>query len=349
MASTVRSRPNHYETLGLTPTAGDDEILRAFGKQMSMFRARPMAAAAQIGVAYETLRNPIKRRAYDASLGLGPQAEARHSPAAATAPVPEGRLASFIAEALREPVNEAPRDRSSGAGVERNERHRTEAEAMPSAEAEVDLFRTFDRDQGPAIVADQHRVAWRGPALAAGALVLAAAAVGVVAGWQGKADEPQQAERSVSVALPPAKPLPDVAAAPPAPALARSVVETTPERPRPVAVPEARVERTPSPPQLAASEERQPEATQSEGNRSGEGATSAESPPVAPAAANLPLPTAVMARTIERIGYACGQIASSTPVEGEAPGVYKVTCTSGDSYQAGPVKGRYHFRRWGKH
>src|SRR4051812_15050002 len=39
MASTVRSRPNHYETLGLTPTAGHDEIIRAFGKQMIMFKA----------------------------------------------------------------------------------------------------------------------------------------------------------------------------------------------------------------------------------------------------------------------------------------------------------------------
>jgi hypothetical protein len=236
--------------------------------------------------------------------------------------------------------------------VERNERHRPEAEAVPSAEAELDLFRVFDREHGPARGVDARPIEWRRPAAVAGALILAAAVLGVVTGWQGgKADEPQQAERSVSVALPPAKPLPDVAAATPPPAIAPSVVEAAPEPQRPVAGPEAKVERTPSPPQRAASEEKQSAPTQSEDN-SGEGATvqaTAEPPPVAATAANLPLPTAVMARTIERIGYACGQIASSTPVEGEAPGVYKVTCTSGDSYQAGPVKGRYHFRRWDKH
>lgn len=62
--------------------------------------------------------------------------------------------------------------------------------------------------------------------------------------------------------------------------------------------------------------------------------------------AKLPLPNAVIARTIERIGYACGTVASITTLEGDQAGVYKVTCTSGQSYQARPVHGRYHFRRW---
>jgi hypothetical protein len=34
-------------------------------------------------------------------------------------------------------------------------------------------------------------------------------------------------------------------------------------------------------------------------------------------------------------------------VDGKA-GVFKVTCTSGDSYRAAPVRGRYRFSRWGK-
>jgi hypothetical protein len=54
----------------------------------------------------------------------------------------------------------------------------------------------------------------------------------------------------------------------------------------------------------------------------------------------------VIARTIHRIGYSCGDVASATAVDGQAPGVYKITCTSGQSYQAKPVRGRYHFRRW---
>lgn len=63
-------------------------------------------------------------------------------------------------------------------------------------------------------------------------------------------------------------------------------------------------------------------------------------------AAKLPLPNHVVARTIERIGYACGDVASVVALEGGEPGEYKVTCTSGQSYQARPVHGRYHFRRW---
>jgi hypothetical protein len=34
-------------------------------------------------------------------------------------------------------------------------------------------------------------------------------------------------------------------------------------------------------------------------------------------------------------------------MDGEAPGTFKVTCTSGDSYRATPVNGRYRFRRLG--
>ena len=58
--------------------------------------------------------------------------------------------------------------------------------------------------------------------------------------------------------------------------------------------------------------------------------------------ASLPLPKAVIARTIERIGYRCGDVAAATAA---GPGAYKITCTSGQSYQATPVRGRYRFRR----
>jgi hypothetical protein len=62
-----------------------------------------------------------------------------------------------------------------------------------------------------------------------------------------------------------------------------------------------------------------------------------------PVAASLPLPDAVVARTIERIGYSCGKVTGA--VAGASPGVYQVTCSSGDTYQATPVHGRYRFRR----
>jgi hypothetical protein len=82
------------------------------------------------------------------------------------------------------------------------------------------------------------------------------------------------------------------------------------------------------------------------GSGSAEGTSSeasAQAPAAPVAAANLPLPSAVIARTLERIGYACGEIASASA--GNTPGAYKITCTSGQSYQAKPVHGRYRFRR----
>jgi hypothetical protein len=65
------------------------------------------------------------------------------------------------------------------------------------------------------------------------------------------------------------------------------------------------------------------------------------------AAARLPLSNAVIARTIARIGYPCGRVAATAAAEGGAPGAFTVTCTSGHSYRAAPVGGRYHFRRVG--
>ena len=62
-----------------------------------------------------------------------------------------------------------------------------------------------------------------------------------------------------------------------------------------------------------------------------------------PVAASMPLSNATVARTIERIGYRCGSVSSTTA--GESAGVYNVTCSSGQSFQAKPVRGRYHFRK----
>jgi hypothetical protein len=73
----------------------------------------------------------------------------------------------------------------------------------------------------------------------------------------------------------------------------------------------------------------------------------APAPAVETVAAAMPLSNATVARTIHKIGYACGQVASTST--GGSPGAYKVTCTSGHSYEAKPVHGRYHFRRLGSH
>src|SRR5438270_12474588 len=70
MIGTVQARRNHYETLGLEVGASVDEIASAFAAKMSRIGVRPMGLTAQICAAYETLRNPDKRRAYDDTLGL---------------------------------------------------------------------------------------------------------------------------------------------------------------------------------------------------------------------------------------------------------------------------------------
>jgi hypothetical protein len=62
----------------------------------------------------------------------------------------------------------------------------------------------------------------------------------------------------------------------------------------------------------------------------------------------MPLPNKVIAQTIHRIGYSCGNVASTSAVEGSS-GVFTVTCTSGETYQASPVRGRYHFRKVASH
>jgi len=181
-----------------------------------------------------------------------------------------------------------------------------------------------------------------------GALFAGVAMLGAWVGWEaGNDKEQEQPKPGVTLTVPKARAA--VAASPPAEASsvaeAPSVRQAQPvsaARPRTVrAAPAAE-------PVLADVEER-------EAIQAGEIAeeitvrqADADAAQVAATPAKLPLPNSVVARTIGRIGYSCGQVASTTAVEGGAPGVFKVTCTSGRSYRAAPVRGRYHFRRWGR-
>src|SRR4051812_47652040 len=166
MVSAVKARPNHYEMLGLSPTASSDEIARAFAREIGMFRVRAMGGVAQVSIAYETLRDAAKRRAYDASLGLTaePEPEVQSAPAAAPiAPEPsleapaEPRTAAFIAGSLREPVRQTP-----------------EPDPKPKFEPEVTEDRPGRRLQELRLADVEDRpIAWRRPAMIAGGLVAA--------------------------------------------------------------------------------------------------------------------------------------------------------------------------------
>jgi hypothetical protein len=169
------------------------------------------------------------------------------------------------------------------------------------------------------------------------------AVVGLAGAWAGiVAGGNAQSTNTVTLELPRPKTVaaPVIAAAEPAP----NVVDAQREPRRASHVADGRVVHSPvripeERPDPTLSEPSEPDALAAE-------PAVAEPTPVAATMAKMPLPNSVIARTIGRIGYACGEVASTTAVEGQA-GVFDVTCTSGHSYRAAPVHGRYRFRRAG--
>jgi hypothetical protein len=295
-----------------------------------------MAEAAQIGLAYEVLRDPARRRAYDDSLGLRPEPKPLHAPAAVTFRGSAHFIASPVVERVETRVPEpalrpAPQPEPEAAV--------RAPEPGPGSFIAASL-RSSDaphvappRPQRPEPVtqsapdSEEPGLNWQRPVAAIGGVVLAVAAIGAWAGIQAGNDAAAETPaRAVTVAVPRAAP--PVAVAPDL---------TQPEPPRRVrALP---LRRAPARTARAVAEA-QPVAdpAPSEG--------SAVADPLAPepaAAPSLPLSHAAIARTIGRIGYACGQVASTSAIEGG--GAFKVTCTSGDSYRAAPVRGRYRFKR----
>lgn len=174
-------------------------------------------------------------------------------------------------------------------------------------------------------------------ALTLGSLMLAVALIGAWAGAHAQeASPPNAAEFTLRVALPPAQRSADAAPAPAA--SSRGAAE-------PDFIPPAVIERARRRLRAKARFDRVDVSgkalkSQSAGSAAEAGRYSPDPNP------RLPLPNALIARTIERIGYACGAVAEAVPVEGDGRGTYKLTCTSGRSYRASPVNGRYHFRRW---
>ena len=354
-----------------------------------MLRPHAFGGIAEACIAYEILRDPIKRRAYDASIGIKPEPKPRafssgpptetpafralspypvqRSTIDATLPAvpkaepvprpapPAERAASSLATALaRQPVDRTARETAPVPELKPEPVPRQETEARPN-------FIRPGGDLPPHFALEEHLgveaspVDWKRAGMVAGGLAVATCLLGAVAGWWSAGDiaNPQQPENGVSVPLPPAKPQAIADVQQPDPASYGP--EARPDRPGRTAVEATRVDRTPALPQLAAAEtlpqDNQPQEnlpTEGESDLSAGMQGDALAPLEPVAAASLPLPNKVIARTIERIGYSCGSVASTSPVEGGAPGVYKVTCASGQSYQAKPVNGRYRFRRWGR-
>ena len=354
MSDFVRSRLNYYEVLGVSPTAGSDEISRAFAKEGSVFRPHAFGRLAEVCLAYETLRDPVRRRAYDRSLGLDSAPDRDKLPAGPQIGSP---LRPVLTGPAKRPVivSRPPPPPFVDPTPQAEPQFRSGPEVSPSVQPHI------GGDWQRAVALDGHLGAgvspaeWKRTGMAIGGLVAAAVLVGGLAGWWSGSDaaESQRPKHAASTSLPRAsRPVAstETQSAPVVPA-----VEPRPDRSSSIAATARRTQRAPELPQLASADE-QPQEVQPQQDQADSGGAeqladeqvATEAAPAPTAAAGLPLPDRMVARTIERIGYSCGKVASTAPADGEAPGVYKVTCTSGQSYQAKPVKGRYHFRRWGR-
>lgn len=340
-------RPTHYQILGVSPTAAADEVERAFARESSVFRPHVFGGLTEVCVAYQTLRDPIKRRAYDASIGLvrepGPRKLPQGVRGAATA---ETMVRAAPVEQRAPPPPSPPEPRSPPT--------RSALPLGPGADLNVRPEPTLRRGDPPhlpladVLDAEVRPIDWRRAGITLGGFVLAACVLGGLAGWWSasgisEASPPKQAE---PLSIPQSQP----AAAPPIPDLRPATASPAPEaridRPGPANPGPVRTERNPIAPPEPVAVAVQPQPDEAEPNAA-EPVVDAALASTTTAAA-MPLPNRVIARTIDRIGYSCGSVTSATPVEGAAPGVYKIGCSSGQFYQAKLVNGRYRFRRWGR-
>lgn len=387
MVTTVRSRPSHYEVLGLTPAATEQEIGQAFARKMSLFRARPLADLAQVTAAYETLRNPETRREYDRSLAPKPEPKperlswsfalaqpawkpfiasvptnpaspppatpvARASEPHVTAesepkPAADPRLEA-IAASLRElskpgfsesPVLATKQEPSEPLVVRRVEERQSAGAPEPALDDVIQQIRIVGRSEKEMLRDGEARWPdWRKPVFAAGGLILG---VGILGGMAGVAAG-GAAQDSVTVAVPAAKPAVK-AVVPTTPGLVEAQAEQQPAEAKSAVARTSHVRSLPKP---GFAEKDLVDLTPAVASAPVAAVESVgEEPAATPVPASLPLSNSVIARTIERIGYSCGEVASAT--HGDGDGVFNITCSSGQSYQATPVRGRYHFRRLG--
>ncbi|HEY0629274.1 MAG TPA: hypothetical protein VGD23_08100 [Sphingomicrobium sp.] len=345
MTATVTARPNHYETLRVSPTAGSDEIARAFARECSVFQPHVFGGLAEVCIAYETLRDPIKRRAYDASIGLVREP----SPPIFAVGARQALIAKGPAKTApvdRPAVEQTPPAPQSKPALPLGPALEPQAKPEPPVSLTISPSFNLEEELGTEI----RPIDWRRTGAVLGGLVLAASALGGLAGWWSSSaiGETPPPGNVVSLSLPPAKRAAPPETLPIAGTSVESVPEVRNERPQRKVAKANPVDAAPIAAEPAIAEDL---PQQSPPDPSGTAAAATEpsaTSETSAVAASMPLPNRVIARTIERIGYSCGSVASTEPVAGEAPDVFKVTCSSGQSYRASPVNGRYRFKRLGK-
>lgn len=345
MASQAAGLSNHYEVLGISPTASRDEIGVAFERALGNF-ARPLSTTLHIYQAFEVLRQPDKRREYDRSIGLAP---------------PPGPPQFLIRSQARAPFAVAARATESAdherelepavLPLEADVAAEPRKAADPALDELVDSILAEGRAEKAALRDAQRRPQdWRRIGIAAGVLMIGASVFGGLAGVS--ASGPATGEAAVGAPRP--SPSPYLAGS--APSAELGVNDEAPAGDEEPAAPatERKINPLVIPPEVeAALAERANPIPAAEAASPAEPASAPSVDPLAPepaptatetAAAELPLPKATIARTIQKIGYPCAGVSSVAPVNGG--GVFKVTCATGHSYRAAPVAGRYRFKKW---
>ena len=325
MDSLVKPRPNHYELLGLTPAATDAEIARAFAREISPLTPHAFGDIALLSVAHETLRDHAKRRAYDESLGLNVRPKPVQ-PLQGWQYRTTVRLGSPAAVSERPAKTEAPAPQAKAPAPERPPAPKVvpRRDWIPPRPIPIQHIRPVEDE----------RAEWKRPAIVAGGIFGGVALLGVLAGlWAARDVQSKSPPDALEIETP------AQAAVGPPPA-----AETKAPEPKPAvaAAPAIRTRQKAAQPQPVKPEEQRAEDVPDIPTEQVAVLTSQPDEPQA----SMPLSNATVARTIGRIGYSCGKVASTSAVEG-SPGVFKVTCTSGQSYRAAPVGGRYRFRKWG--
>ena len=261
----------------------------------------------------------------------------------------EPRVASFIAESLRELARPVALDKAADPPPRLEQEHWPEPRLEPRIQ-EILPAHSIEED-GFAYSGQERTFDLKRPALAVGGFVLAAGLIGALSGLSLKDDvesSSASAEPAVTVAVPAAKQQAS-GAIPIGPV---GTADAKAGQPVEAYAYASRNRRSASRQRLTSWAQQQVKESQPVQNvvtdpqpaevASNDLATDPLAPK--PVEASMPLPNKVIARTIERIGYSCGEVSSTSAVEG-ASGTYNVTCSSGQTYQAKPVHGRYHFRR----
>jgi hypothetical protein len=339
-------------------------IARAFTRETNVLKPQVFGVMTELCVAYQTLRDPAKRRAYDASIGLTPKPEPIMSYWSTPRPI-SARLAqqpgmgavppaAFVADPGPPPQPKADRTPDRAEAPDRSAAPRPQAESRRPIEPRLvprpdpvlprPLASSEDLDAG------RHPFEWRRIAIAAGGLVGAAVLAGGLVGWWSGSDAADaQLPEPTATAAPKEKKVPTLAELWTDPA--EPVVRARADQPRRPVYTRAQARRPVRERRRLPSSEAEAELIQPPQDLAGAAPADSPAPDATPApavverdTARMPLPHRTVARTIDRIGYRCGSVASATPVDGAA-GIYKVDCTSGQSFQARPVKGRYRFRR----